>query len=398
MTHIRAAFLASLLGLALSTPQARAEGADCPFVGQLPDFAPTAKAPVWQRYDSHVMFEPASTVERGRICTVSYAKKPAAEAISEIEVKANYEAQLTQEGVEITNDTDGCKIWARVVKETKTNWIEIRCGADGASVTVLQVQPLQNLLLPPGPNDYRLLGHMQGFTPGTPKKIRFDEALFDTAKGKVAVRGAKFTVDYHLPKGGTRTSPIELIGNYQAAFEHLGAEIIYGKDATDPNWIVGRLDDSGRMVWIAVNTGADAYSITTVEEKSFVPTIKPPQAAEMKTALTDKGRIVLYLNFDFNKATLKADAQPVISQIVQLLKDSPDLKVSIEGHTDGVGLHDYNVQLSKDRAATVLAAVTAAGISPARLTSQGFGPDKPLAPDDTDVGRAKNRRVELVKL
>ncbi len=107
--------------------------------------------------------------------------------------------------------------------------------------------------------------------------------------------------------------------------------------------------------------------------------------------------IALYVNFDFNKATLKPDAQPVIAQLVELLKRNPGLKVSIEGHTDNIGLHDYNVKLSQDRAAAVVAAIKAAGIDGSLLSSAGFGPDKPVASNDQEDGRAKNRRVELVK-
>jgi len=118
----------------------------------------------------------------------------------------------------------------------------------------------------------------------------------------------------------------------------------------------------------------------------------------MKDGLDKDGRVALYVNFDFAKATLKPDAQPIIAQVVALLKRNPDLSVSIDGHTDAIGLHDYNVKLSQDRAASVVAAIVAAGIDGGRLKSAGYGPDKPIAPNDTDEGRAKNRRVELVKL
>jgi outer membrane protein OmpA-like peptidoglycan-associated protein len=84
--------------------------------------------------------------------------------------------------------------------------------------------------------------------------------------------------------------------------------------------------------------------------------------------------------------------------VVALLKANPNLKLSIQGHTDSIGGHDYNVTLSQARAAAVVAMLKTQGIAAARLTSAGFGPDKPIAPNDTDVGRAKNRRVELVKL
>jgi outer membrane protein OmpA-like peptidoglycan-associated protein len=99
----------------------------------------------------------------------------------------------------------------------------------------------------------------------------------------------------------------------------------------------------------------------------------------MKAALDKEGHVALYINFDFNKAALKPDAQPIIAQVVALLKANPDLKLSIDGNTDSIGTHDYNVKLSQDRAAAVVEALKAQGIDGAHLASTGFGPDKPIA-------------------
>ena len=123
------------------------------------------------------------------------------------------------------------------------------------------------------------------------------------------------------------------------------------------------------MVNLFINTAR----VVAVEEKPFQLTIKPPTADAMKDQLDKAGHIALYVNFDFAKATLKPDAAPVIDQIVALLKHNPDLKVSIEGHTDSIGGHDYNMKLSQDRAAGVVAAVEKAGIRHAtRLASAGI--------------------------
>src|SRR3546814_9417356 len=80
----------------------------------------------------------------------------------------------------------------------------------------------------------------------------------------------------------------------------------------------------------------------------------------------------------------------LIAQVVTLLKDNADLKLSIEGHTDNVGGHDYNVQLSQDRAAAVVAALVKAGIAAGRLASTGYGPDKPVADNASSRGRARS--------
>jgi outer membrane protein OmpA-like peptidoglycan-associated protein len=84
-------------------------------------------------------------------------------------------------------------------------------------------------------------------------------------------------------------------------------------------------------------------------------------------------------NFDFDKATLKPDAAAVIAQIVTLMKDDPSLKLEISGHT------------------AVVAAIVAQGIQAGRLSATGYGPDKPVADNGKEEGRAKNRRVELTK-
>jgi outer membrane protein OmpA-like peptidoglycan-associated protein len=125
--------------------------------------------------------------------------------------------------------------------------------------------------------------------------------------------------------------------------------------------------------------------------------IEPPTAESMKLDLDKYGRVRLYINFDFNKATIRPDAKPIIGEVVKLLKGNPDLALQVNGNTDNVGTHDYNVELSQRRAAAVVDALVAAHIARDRLTAGGFGPDQPIADNDTEKGRALNRRVELVK-
>jgi OOP family OmpA-OmpF porin len=83
--------------------------------------------------------------------------------------------------------------------------------------------------------------------------------------------------------------------------------------------------------------------------------------------------------------------------MVKLLKGSPTLKVYVVGHTDNVGSLDSNLKLSSARAASVVKALVTRGIAAARLQSAGVGPYSPVASNDTDAGKAKNRRVEFVK-
>jgi outer membrane protein OmpA-like peptidoglycan-associated protein len=140
------------------------------------------------------------------------------------------------------------------------------------------------------------------------------------------------------------------------------------------------------------------YWLTIVERKALPVTAAVLPAAELKKALDATGHVAVYLNFDTDQATLKPDAQASITQIISLLAQNPDLKLSVDGHTDNAGTAAHNQQLSEARARTVVANLTAQGIAADRLKAQGFGQTKPVADNATEPGKAKNRRVELVRL
>jgi OOP family OmpA-OmpF porin len=140
------------------------------------------------------------------------------------------------------------------------------------------------------------------------------------------------------------------------------------------------------------------YFLTVVETKALDVKAQLLPAEEMKKELDAKGHVALYINFDFDKADIKPDSQPIIDQIVKLLKNNPDLNLTVEGHTDNVGQAPYNKKLSEARARSVVGALAAQGIEVRRLKAVGYGPDKPIADNSTDSGRAQNRRVELVKV
>jgi outer membrane protein OmpA-like peptidoglycan-associated protein len=102
--------------------------------------------------------------------------------------------------------------------------------------------------------------------------------------------------------------------------------------------------------------------------------------------------------FDFDKADIKPESKPIIDQIVKLLTANAGLKLTVEGHTDNVGNPAYNQRLSEARAKSVVAALTTQGIDSRRLNAVSYGQTRPIADNGTDEGRAKNRRVELVKV
>lgn len=99
--------------------------------------------------------------------------------------------------------------------------------------------------------------------------------------------------------------------------------------------------------------------------------------------------------FDSKMFELKPESTTELDKVVQLLKDNPTLKIEISGHTDNVGKSDDNLKLSDNRAQSVVKYLVTKGIKPERLLSKGYGALKPVAPNTSEEGRAKNRRTEL---
>jgi OOP family OmpA-OmpF porin len=104
------------------------------------------------------------------------------------------------------------------------------------------------------------------------------------------------------------------------------------------------------------------------------------------------------IRFDVNKATLKPESMGIINEIATLMKENPEIKFSVEGHTDSDGDDTSNQTLSEQRAATVVSTLTKLGIDANRLTSKGWGESQPLDSNNTPEGKANNRRVEFVKI
>jgi outer membrane protein OmpA-like peptidoglycan-associated protein len=113
--------------------------------------------------------------------------------------------------------------------------------------------------------------------------------------------------------------------------------------------------------------------------------------------LQDGKIIVTGIKFDVNKATLKPESMGPINKIFELMEENPELRFSVEGHTDSEGKEDFNITLSQNRAKAVAQKLTDMGIDNERLTTKGWGETKPMDSNATAEGRANNRRVEFVK-
>jgi outer membrane protein OmpA-like peptidoglycan-associated protein len=126
---------------------------------------------------------------------------------------------------------------------------------------------------------------------------------------------------------------------------------------------------------------------SSVAEKNGCPSLIREGEGEVE--------ILQPIEFEFGKAVIKEKSFPILDEVVTLMKARTKLRVGVYGHTDNHGGHDLNMRLSGERARAVMNYLASHGIAKTRLESQGFGPDKPIADNNTDEGRARNRRVEF---
>jgi outer membrane protein OmpA-like peptidoglycan-associated protein len=125
------------------------------------------------------------------------------------------------------------------------------------------------------------------------------------------------------------------------------------------------------------------------------PPPPPPPAAAPPPPPVKKKIVLRSVHFDFDKSNIRKDARPVLDEAVNVLQHEGEVTVIAEGHTDSKGTDEYNLKLSRRRAQAVRDYLVSHGIAASRIRTEGFGESKPVASNDTEDGRAQNRRVEL---
>ena len=153
------------------------------------------------------------------------------------------------------------------------------------------------------------------------------------------------------------------------------------------------LDDPDNPIVLLYRMDIGAFRIQVI--RITFPEEKPEKKIE--EGLAKNKRVVVYgIYFDYNSDQIKKESEPVLKEIAQALKNNPDWKLTVDGHTDNIGGDGYNLDLSKRRSAAVKKAlVERYGIGSDRLLTDGYGMRRPVDRNDTLEGRAKNRRVEL---
>lgn len=215
------------------------------------------------------------------------------------------------------------------------------------------------------------------------------------------IEGDTTTLRYFYESVEKQPSALQLIRNYQNAVKQIGGAVVYERlpGENDGGETTMKVTTGGKDVWIKVTPdifGAPttSYQLVITEVAAMTQVVS---ANELLQELNKNGFIALYINFDTGKSDLKQDGTATVKEIAAMMKSNPGLKLAVEGHTDNVGDAASNKKLSEARAKSVTAAIVASGVDASRLSAAGFGQERPVADNRTEEGRAKNRRVELVK-
>ena len=229
---------------------------------------------------------------------------------------------------------------------------------------------------------------------------QFDKFEFKTGDGKTqTIEGHLIVINYTLKDNATAVSGLQVVRNYTNAIKKVGGQIIYEWEDGGYQCSVMKLVKNGTETWAYVESaGNGMYKIEVVEKQAMNQDVLA-DASSMAKSIKESGKVAVYgIYFDTGKSVLKPESKGTLEEISKLMKADSKLKLYVVGHTDNTGTYDANMKLSMERAtAVVTALVSQYSVNAASLQACGGGPIAPVASNDTEEGRALNRRVELVK-
>lgn len=320
-----------------------------------------------------------------------------------------------------------------------------------ALIVLVSIAPNLVAAKPDSKGDHPLVGRYEGSKLVGRYDNAFDEvdvingpitnARGTGAPGWLNLEGKTTLLYYTLP---AERSSLEILRNYQASLEGEGFKIAFTcatakgtcyEDGSTGPWdlalaidghpdlptldgnVIRNLFRENARYLLARRSGEQgtAYVSIVIAENSvsgnhaFIRVVETKEmeadkisfvsATQMQSVLTDKGRISLYgIHFDFDKDSIQPESKPTLDEIGRLLKSDPALRLTVTGHTDAHGKSEYNLDLSRRRASSVVSAlINDYNIDKSRLEPRGAGASEPIAPNDTDANRTLNRRVELVR-
>ncbi len=225
----------------------------------------------------------------------------------------------------------------------------------------------------------------------------FDSRQFIVGKDKKeTVEGKLWRINYY-PQASLKVKPseVQILRNYENAIQKIGGIIVW-KDKGRETF---RLTKDGKDIWVEVSAEfTGKYGLTIMERAAMRQDIVADANAFLNELRATGHASVYGILFDTGKSELKPESNNALDEITKLMKMEPALMLYVVGHTDNVGGLDYNMRLSQARAEAVVQALARErGVDATRLKSFGNGPYAPVATNETEDGRAKNRRVDLVK-
>ncbi len=252
--------------------------------------------------------------------------------------------------------------------------------------------------------EHEIIKGLKGFKLLKEKIEDYGEIEFTLKEGKKKVRkkiGGKY-YEYKYISDEEKTEKVSLLSiikNYKDEALKSKGEIL-SETKTAVNFRITL--NSGKTIWCYVSASNSAkkttYTLRIVEEGEINKILKFGEE-EIAEIIEKDGKISLYgIVFDKAKGDLRTESQEELFALVNLMKNNEELQIEIQGHTDSDGDDGYNLKLSQDRAENVKKFLELFGIEQERITAKGYGETVPIAENTTDEGKAKNRRVDIVKL
>jgi OOP family OmpA-OmpF porin len=280
----------------------------------------------------------------------------------------------------ITNAKTGDPILANIeIKMGEKDPLKTRCGTDGVFSSKF-----------PEVNSFKVFASAEGFIPHD-EEFHVPVIYSDTTLNvelKLTPMAKKLTVVVNVYDKKTEKmipAKVEMMlrGDKKSTFNGNAGNGIFEREVP-------------KLGWYVFTASAEGY-LNNTDSVQFVDEEKSPVSADIYLQPIEVGVTVRLKNiyFDFDKTTLKKESFVELNKVVDFLKQNGHIEVEISGHTDNKGSDDYNANLSQGRSQAVVDYIISQGIESFRLTAHGYGESKPIDTNDTEPGRANNRRVEF---